>query len=401
MNGHEPSDGPRRTAPPTGDDDPLEAWDDQRRRCPVAHDGERAWSVHGHPEVRTVLLDHATFSNRVSAHLSVPNGMDPPEHGRYRPIVDRYFTPDEMRAFEPTCRRVASELIDEICARGRGDAVTDLGEPFAARIQCAFMGWPESMTDVLHDWQEANRHATRAADAAATTAVAEAFDRHVVSILDRHRARLEPASSEAGSSAVGASGQNAGDPTDRLLRERVDGRPLSDEEIVSIVRNWTVGELGTIASSVGVVVHALAHDGTLQVQLRAQPELVPAAIDEALRVRGPLIANRRIAARDVDLAGQRIRAGDRVRIVWPSANRDERVFEAPDRIRPDRPPEDNLLYGEGVHVCPGAPLARLELRVLTEELLARTRTLAPDPDRSVTFAQPPQGGFEHMPFRCD
>ncbi len=401
MNGHEPSDDPRRTASPTRDGDPLEAWDEQRRRCPVAHDGERAWSVHGHPEVREVLLDHETFSNRVSSHLSVPNGMDPPEHDRYRAIVDRYFAPDEMRAFEPVCRGVASELIDAIRARAGADAVTDLGEPFAARIQCAFMGWPASMAEVLNDWQEANRCATRAGDAAATRAVAEAFDRHVVSILERRRARLEPGSSEAGSSEAGASARNTGDPTDRLLRERVDGRPLSDEEIVSIVRNWTVGEIGTIAASVGVIVDALAHDGALQERLRAEPELVRAAIDEALRARGPLIANRRIAARDVELAGRRIRAGDRVRIVWPSANRDERVFETPDQIRFDRPPEDNLLYGEGVHVCPGEPLARLELRVLTEELLARTRTVTPDPDRSTTFAQPPQGGFEHMPFRCD
>lgn len=396
MNGHEPSDDPRPTSPPTGGDDPLGAWDEQRRRCPIAHDGERAWSVHGHPEVRTVLLDPETFSNRVSSHLSVPNGMDPPEHGRYRPIVDRYFTPGEMRAFEPTCRRVASELIEEIRGRGGGDAVTDLGEPFAARIQCAFMGWPETMADVLREWQQANRGATRAGDTAATTAVAAAFDRHVVSILDRRRAGAGTESDDAG-----LRGRAASDPTDRLLRERVDGRPLSDDEIVSIVRNWTVGELGTIAASVGVVVHALAHDGALQARLRAEPELVPAAIDEALRVRGPLIANRRVATRDVEIAGQRIRAGDRVRIVWPSANRDERVFDAPDRIVLDRPTEDNLLYGDGVHICPGAPLARLELRVLAKELLTRVRALRPDPEASAAYAEPPQGGFAHAPFRCD
>lgn len=391
MNGHEPSDDPRRSSAATRGDDPLAAWDEQRRRCPVTHDGERAWSVHGNPEVRTVLLDHETFSNRVSGHLSVPNGMDPPEHGRYRRIVDRYFTPVEMRAFEPACRRVGSELIEAIRVSGRSDAVTDLGEPFAARIQCAFMGWSEAMAEVLRDWQEANRRATRAGDAAATAAVAETFDRHVVSILDRRRARLEP----------DEPARAAGDPTDRLLRERVDGRPLSDDEIVSIVRNWTVGELGTIAASVGIVVHALAHDPDLQARLRAEPKRVAAANDEALRVRGPLIANRRVATRDVELAGQPVRAGDRVRVLWPSANRDERVFEAPDEIRLDRSPHDDLLYGAGVHVCPGAPLARLELRVLVEELLARTRAVEPDPERSATFAKPPQGGFERVPFRCD
>jgi len=136
-----------------------------------------------------------------------------------------------------------------------------------------------------------------------------------------------------------------------------------------------VGELDTIAASVGIVLHALAHDPDLQARLRAEPKREAAAIDEALRVRGPLIANRRVATRDVELAGQPVRAGDRVRVLWPSANRDERVFEAPEEIRLDRSPHDDLFFGAGVHVCPGAPSARLELRVLVEELLARTRAV--------------------------
>jgi len=154
------------------------------------------------------------------------------------------------------------------------------------------------------------------------------------------------ARSDDGAAARQAGGQPEGDPTDRLRRERVEGRPSSDE-IGSIVRNWTVGELDTIAASVGIVLHALAHDPDLQARLRAEPKREAAAIDEALRVRGPLIANRRVATRDVELAGQPVRAGDRVRVLWPSANRDERVFEAPEEIRLDRSPHDDLFFGAG------------------------------------------------------
>ena len=96
--------------------DPLRAWDDERRRCPVTREtgeqGETRWLVHGHPEALQVLLDPATFSSRVSAHLSVPSGMDPPEHGPYRAIVEKYFGPSEVGAFEPACRRVAAVVIE-------------------------------------------------------------------------------------------------------------------------------------------------------------------------------------------------------------------------------------------------------------------------------------------------
>lgn len=381
----DPDDAPKHDAPKhdAAPADPLDAWDEERRRCPVAHDGEGAWTVHGHAETLEVLHDPATYSNRASRHPSIPNGMDPPEHEPWRRIVDRYFGPDAVTAFEPACRRIAAASIDAAVARGGGDALADLGEPFAVRAQCAFMGWPDAMLEVLTAWQDANLRATRAGDRAATAEVAAAFERHVGAVLDARRA--------AGDAAPD-------DPTTRLLRERIDGRPLRDDEIVSIVRNWTVGELGTIAASLGIVVHALASDAELQARLRAAPGLIPTAVDEMLRARGPLVANRRVATRDAELGGRRIAAGDRVRILWPSANRDERVFDAPHELRTGRVPEDNLLYGSGIHVCPGAPLARLELRVACEELLARTRAVALDPDAPATLAAPPKGGFERVPF---
>ena len=183
------------------------------------------------------------------------------------------------------------------------------------------------------------------------------------------------------------------------MNETVDGRPLHDEEVVSIVRNWTAGELGTISACVGIMVRYLAEHGELQERLRREPELLSAAIDEILRMDAPLISNRRITTCPVEIGGRKIPAGERLTILWASANRDEAVFGDPDEFRLDRDPKDNLLYGAGVHVCPGAPLARMELKLFLEALLASTRALSPVPGKPAVRARYPAGGYAKVPLR--
>ena len=196
-----------------------------------------------------------------------------------------------------------------------------------------------------------------------------------------------------------AGAQAPDDVTTQLLHERIHGRALSDEEIVSIVRNWTVGELGTIAASVGILVHYLATHRALQGELRRQPGDLPAAIDEILRLHPPLIANRRITTCPVEVGGRQLDAGQRLTLIWASANRDEAVFGDPDAFDPQRNSANNLLYGAGVHVCPGAPLARLELQLLMQSLLARTDDIALDPGRPPMRASFPASGFSDLTVR--
>ncbi len=375
--------GPILNPPATAD--PLPQLDEARRRCPVRRAADGSWEVLGHPEALAVLRDHATFGNRVSTHhVAVPNGMDPPEHGPYREIVDSAFTPAAMAAFAPECERIAYAHVDAVLAAGGGDAAMELGEPFAAHVQTAFMGWPDDQGMELLTWQADNLRATSAGDRAATTAVAVAFERQVMARLEERRALGDDAPD---------------DPTTRLLRARIAGEPLADEAIVSIVRNWTAGELGTIAASVGIVLHALAADAALLRRLWDEPDLAAATIDDALRARGPLAANRRVARADATLAGQRIVHGDRLRLLWPTIDRDERVFEAPDQVRPGRDPGPNLLYGAGIHVCPGAPLARLELRAVIARVVESGRPLALDTDDPPRFAAALRAGFERVMVR--
>lgn len=359
------------------DGDQIETLDALRRRGRVVWSRAHGWMVLGHHEARTVLEQHDTFSNRVSRNLSVPNGMDPPEHSRYRPLVDRFFDSASMAAFRPRCEELVTELIDSLPRGTDIDAVTVLGEELALWIQVAFVGWPPHLTGYLRQWVRSNREATRSGDRGATERVAEEFAVQVQEILDQ---RL----------GLGADAPN--DATTALLRSRVDGRPLEAEEITSILRNWTMGEVGTITAAVGVIVHHLAAHRDVQDRLRARPEEVSAAVDEMLRIDGPLMANRRVATREVELGGKRFEEGDPVTIMWPSVNRDEEVFGDPDRFAPEENSPDNLLYGAGIHVCPGAPLARMQLTILTTRLLAATSGIeaSPETPERATF---PEGGY--------
>jgi cytochrome P450 len=335
--------------------DQVATYDGLRRRCPVAHSKLLHWSLLRHADVVRALAEPGIFSNEVSTHVSVPNGMDPPVHTSYRRVIDPYFSAPRMTALEPACRRIAAELLDGLPSQRDVEVMEELAEPFALRAQAAFLDWPPQLHQPLREWVRANHAATRSRDPAANAAVALAFDRHIRALLAARRR-----------------GEIRGDDVaSRLMREQVEGREHTEAQIVSILRNWTVGELATIAASVGNLVHFIAQRPEIARRLRADPGLIPAAVDEILRIDPPLIASRRKTRCPVTVGGQDIAAGERVTLLWASANRDERTFGDPDEFRTDRDPQLNLLYGQGLHVCPGAPLARLELRVFVEELLTR------------------------------
>lgn len=364
--------------------DQRAAYDEMRERCPVAYSDYLQWSVFRHEDVVRALNDPETFSNAASRHLSVPNGMDPPEHTEYRRIIEPYFEPERMEAFEPVCREIAADLTQSLLERDDVEFIANFAQPFAARVQRAFLGWPPGMRERLRRWTRKNQEATLAQDRTVMAEVAREFEAYVDEML---RDRCE------------AGAQASDDVTASLMHARVRGRPLRDEEIVSILRNWTVGEIGTISAAMGILVDFVANHADSQRQLRGQPSLLPNAIDEILRVHAPLVANRRVTTRPVTIAGREIGAGERVSLIWMSANRDGEAFEDPETVRLDRDPADNLLWGAGIHVCPGAPLARLEMQVAMEELLGKTTRIEPGPGKPPAKAMYPASGFTTLPLR--
>lgn len=363
-------------------EDQRRAYDEMRERCPIAHSEFMGWSIFRHADVAEVMDDPATYTS-ATRRLAVPNGMDPPAHGRYRAALAPAFAEDRMAALEQACRRIAGELLEPMNASGDLEFMEAFATPYTLRALCAFLGWPEAQWESLGGWTHGNQQVAFSRDRVAGKALASLFTEHVKINLTYHR----------------GDAHDADDVTDALLATQVDGKPLDEEAIVSALRNWTAGH-GTVAAALSILVLHLAEDGALQDRLRADPSLIPAAVEEILRADGPLVANRRSTAREIKLGGRTIPAGESVTLMWIAANRDPRAFDGSDAVRIDRDTDESMVWGRGIHLCLGAPMARLELRVALEALLARTShfEVHGDAARRVVY---PSNGMEMLPLRLD
>jgi cytochrome P450 len=179
----------------------------------------------------------------------------------------------------------------------------------------------------------------------------------------------------------------------------VDGRPLTNAEIVSILRNWTAGDLGSIAAAIGVIVHFIATHPEVQTNLRDGVSDPAAAVDEMLRIDDPFLVNRRVTTVAKQVAGFDLAPGTRVYLNWASANRDEAVFSDPDAYRPEEHAAHNLVYGVGIHACPGRPLATLELVAILRALLQETSRVELASDSQPVRETYPLGGWRRVPVR--
>lgn len=363
--------------------DQVAAYDEMRCKRPIARSELLGYSLFRHQDVSRVLADPQTFSNVVSKHKSVPNGMDPPEHTFYREAIEPYFVPDKLENFEPLCRQMAHDLLRSVAAGVEFDFVEAFAVPFALQCQCAFLGWPEELAGPVRQWTRRNRDAILAADRPALAKIAMEFESRIAGLLDERR-HVHTAPPD--------------DITTALMRVQVNGQPLTDQELTSIFRNWTVGEVGSVAAAVGILAGRLAQSPALQRRLREDPTLLPAAIEEILRIEGPLVSNKRRATRDVTIGGLAIKAGERVSLMWISANRDELAFDDPHSVQLDRTQEANLLWGSGIHLCPGAPLARLEMRIALEALLSMSSEINMG-SASPTRLAYPENGWATLPLR--
>jgi cytochrome P450 len=360
-------------------EDQRRAYDEMRDRCPVAHSRFLGWSLFRHQDITAVLADPGTFSN-VSRFLSIPNGMDPPEHGTYYDVLAAFFNDERMAQFEPRVREIAANLLEPTHAGGELEFIDDFAMPFALKTLCAFLGWPEKQWECLAGWVHGNQQAALTEDFAAGKALAELFAEHVRANLQGHRASRSDA-----------------DATTALLRTEANGEKFSDAQIVSILRNWAAGH-GTVAAGLGILVLHLAREPDLQDRLRNSPSLIPAAIEEILRLDGPLVANRRTTTCEAEIRGRTIPKGEHLTLMWIAANRDPLVFEEPDVARIERSTDAGLVWGQGIHLCLGAPLARLEMRVALEALLARTNRvrLSGEAPRRAVY---PSNGLAVLPLR--
>lgn len=277
--------------------DQIAAYDEMRGTCPVAHDEFMGYTLFKNEDVKFALAHPELFSNKVSTrHIAVPNGMDQPEHTAFRAVNDKYFTDERMAEFEPKIRDVVRPLVQEIPRGEEIEVMDEFARTYAMRVQNAFMGWPDSLEKPLIEWMEKNRRATLKRDREEIGKVALEFDTYIRNLLDERR--NAPADQ---------------DVTTELLHDVVElpegSRTMTDEEVVSLIRNWTVGELSTVSAIVGVLVNFLGEHPKEAQRLRENPAEIPAALEEILRLQDPLVANRRVTTEQVQVGERTIPAG--------------------------------------------------------------------------------------------
>ena len=286
---------------------------------------------------------------------------DPPRHRELRRAMQNAFLARDIPVLEASVRAVVDELLDPLGPEGTMDLVADFAHPLPAIVIAELFGLPREEREPLKQWSDAlgrfvlgdvvNTRQKYGTAAGAARAMAERFH----ALVREHR-------------------QNPRDDFTQLLLR--DGAHLTDEEIVHTLMFVVFAGHETTTNLIASGVLWLLRTPRLAARLRAEPDRIADAVEELLRVDGPVQMVFRLAREDVEYAGTTIRAGERVHLVLNAANRDPTVFERPDEIDIDRGRNRHVSFGPGSHFCLGAPLARLEARVALEGLLARFPELA-------------------------
>ncbi|MBV9798375.1 MAG: cytochrome P450 [Solirubrobacterales bacterium] len=357
---------------------PHELFAQLRARCPVhwtarvsEYPNEAGfWSVTRPEDIHTVSRDWRTYSSEVGGVTAVTEGfplellramfigMDPPKHDRLKMLFQAGFTPKRIAAHEPAIRVIVTDVLDRLEGRETCDLVSDVAQPAVSRVIGSFMGIPPE-DDAR--WAALMNSALGAGDpdlnpggveSVAASDIPEIFERCRRMIAER---REHPTD----------------DLTSVLVHAEIDGQKLEEHEIVmGFFLLVAAGNDSTKATYCSGMRALMEHPDQRRLLLE-DPRLIPSAVEESLRMFPAFAHFRRTATCDTQLAGQPIRKGDKVVMWYVSSNRDETLYEDPDRFDVRRNPEHQAFGAGGRHFCLGTALARLELRILLEETVAR------------------------------
>lgn len=349
--------------------DPYPTYRRLRDESPCHRTADGAWLLSRYDDVSRALRDHDTFSSS-PMNMGAPGfkfliGSDPPDHTHLRRLVNRPFHPAAIAALEPRIRAICSELVDELCdanARGEADLVEHVAYPLPVIVIAELLGIPIERRADFKRWSDAmiggmSEDFDRSAGA---TAAMEMFAYFNDVIADRRTS-----------------------PGDDLISLLVGGaEPLSNQELLMFCMLLLVAGNETTTNLISNGALALFDRPEAVARLRDEPALLPAAIEEALRFDAPVQSLMRRVVREVEIGGRTLAPGATVVVLYGAANRDERHYDRADEFVVDRYAgvrgvADHVGFGAGIHYCLGAPLARLEARVVGEELLRRTRGMRP------------------------
>ena len=386
--------------------DPYGIWDELRATCPIAHTDRwgGSWLPTRYADVNEIAHDIETFpsGNGISVVPIVDNGpgsdaaagahipaplltagvppisADPPLHTWTRRLVLPTMSPARVAEYEVFTRALCRRLVDDIFAAGGGDAAVQYAQQIPVRVIGHILGVPESMSATFTDWVR---------DVLEFAHDPERRRRGVLGIIGYLQ---------------GAIAERQADPKDdfitELLQSEHDGEPIGLPVVMGMCALLLIAGIDTTWSSIGSTMWHLATHPEDRRRLIAEPELMPTAIEEFLRAYAPVTMARRLIE-DKEYKGCPMKAGERVLMNFPAANRDPEVFPDPNIVILDRQQNRHLAFGAGIHRCAGSNLARMELRVAVEEWLARIPEFALTDASAVTWAGGQVRGPRSIPVR--
>ncbi len=383
---------------------PHAVWTQLRNETPVAYltppEYEPFWAITKHADIVEVAMQPERFSNagglvlgRVGAPIQ-PSDMvvtlDPPRHGPLRRAAMPRFTPRAIRSRYEEIDRIAIDLLDELTSSGDAtefDFVERVAAPLPIGVISWILGVPRADWQLLFRW---------------TNEIIGKDDPEFRRPGESPGQTIRRARGELHSYLNDLIDQRRRDPGDdlvsQLIGSEVDGRPISEEELLNYCELIVEAGNETTRNAISGGLLAFSEHRNEWERLCQQPDLLPTAIEEILRWVSPIIHFTRTATEETYVRGERIRAGDKVALFYASANRDDEVFTDPFVFRVDREPNHHLAFGSGPHFCMGAHLARVELQVLFRHLLVRLKRfeVAAPPERLNSAVN---GGIKHLPLR--
>ncbi len=355
-----------------------------RREAPVrwnpTPDGSGFWSLTKHEHITQVSKDPATFSSHKAGIFLHPDQVvpldlnrnlllykDPPEHTKYRVILQKAFTPHTVAKLEDAVRARFTKIIDDVIEAGACDFVKDIAVPGPLGVLCELMGLPDEDVDRLFHWTEKIEEGQRSPEPNAANETFMEMAGYLYEQIERQKAEGQEDTLVM-----------------RLRAAEVDGQKLDDSEILVFFGLLVFAGNDTTRNTQAHGMQVLLEHPDQLAELRDDPSLIPQAIEEILRYTSVVQWFARTATKATELGGQEIAEGEKVVMWYTSASRDEDVYDAPDRFDIHRARQDHKAFGGGGrHFCLGAGLARLELRVVLEEVLRRMPDLeaSGSPDR--------------------
>ena len=355
------------------EDIPYGAFQRLRVEAPVywqpEKEGRGFWAITRYDDLMAVSKDPLTFSSaRGGTNIfEVPDedlsmlrllmlNMDPPKHNKFRRLVSTGFTARMVTQLEPHVRQICGELVDRVVGRESFDFVTEIAAELPLLVIAELLGVPAEDRHKVFEW---------------SNSLVGFDDPEYRTSLETGKVASAQMWAYANQLAAQRKEHPLGDLVSVLMQAEVDGDRLSEMEFDSFFLLLAVAGNETTRNLISGGMRALIEHPEERAQLVADPALIPTGIEELLRWVSPLIHFRRTATRDVQLHGTTIKENDKVVIFYPSANRDERKFVSPETFDVTRTPNEHLAFGIGEHFCLGANLARLEIRLIFEELLRR------------------------------